>query len=190
MDMVRFETILNTQIRRLGVEETMEGLVFQFLEKIGLMWMASHLAPAQEHLASNVLYRKLATAIDGLPFNTSGKKVMLFLPEGEIHEMGLMYVQYLLRKGGKTPIYLGANTPFKEVQWVFEAVKPDYVYTHLTAVAKDWDAGRYLKKLAEVLGSTPLMVSGGLVHKKMPASIKNVTPLMSLAEVRTALAAL
>jgi DNA-binding transcriptional MerR regulator len=190
MDMIRFETVLNSHIRKVGIEEAMEGLVFQFLEKIGLMWMSSRLAPAQEHLASNVLYRKLATTIDGLPFNPGGKKVLLFLPEGEIHEMGLMYVHYLLRKGGRTPIYLGANTPYKEVQLVFEAARPDYVYTHLTAVAKDWDPERYLKKLAETLGNAHLLVSGSILHKKKPISLRNVRFLLSLDEVRCALAAL
>lgn len=190
MDMIRFETVLNNQIHKAGIEETMEGLVFQFLEKIGLLWMASYLAPAQEHLASNVLYRKLAMAIDALPFNATGKKVMLFLPEGEIHEMGLMYVQYLLRKGGRTPVYLGANTPFKEVQLVFEATRPDYVYTHLTSVAKSWDAGQYLKKLADVLKDTPLLVSGHMIQKKRPSGLENVRFLMSLSEAREALSAL
>jgi MerR family transcriptional regulator, light-induced transcriptional regulator len=191
LDMHLFENIINTQIRRKGLEATMEGLIFQFLEKIGLMWVANHLVPAQEHLASNVLYRKLAVAIESLPQpDKDATKVLLFLPEGEVHEMALMYVQYLLRKGGKLPIYLGPNAPIGEVELVYNEVKPAYVYTHLTAVAKDWDPGKYLRKLAETIKDTPIMVSGGMAHKRPIEGAKNIRNLLSLAEVRNALAAI
>jgi DNA-binding transcriptional MerR regulator len=187
MDVPRLENMVANQIRRQGMEATMEGLVFQFLEKIGLMWVANYLAPAQEHLASNVLYRKLAVAIDNLHFNPEGVKVLLFLPEGEVHELALMYVQYLLRKNGVIPIYLGANTPLKEVELVYDAVKPDYVYTHLTSVAKDWDPSRYYKRLTEVVKGASLFISGRAIHKIKTVSGDNVRLLHSLNEVRNAL---
>jgi DNA-binding transcriptional MerR regulator len=190
MDMPRFETILNNQIRKHGIESTVEGLIFQFLEKIGLMWVANRLVPAQEHLVSNVLYRKLAVAVDSLPYHTHGRKVLLFLPEGEVHEMALMYVCYLLRKAGKTTIYLGPNTPLKEVEIVFSSAKPDSIYTHLTAVAKDWDPSRYLKKLSAATSGVPIYASGTVVHKYKPDGDSNVHLLFSLAEVRNALASM
>jgi DNA-binding transcriptional MerR regulator len=189
LDMHLFESIINNQIRKKGLEATMEGLIFQFLEKIGLMWVANHLVPAQEHLASNVLYRKIAVGIDALPQpEKDATKVLLFLPEGEVHEMALMYVQYLLRKAGKLPVYLGPNTPISEVVLVHNEVKPDYIYTHLTAVARDWDPARYLKRLAEEVQTTPIMVSGGMAHKKPIDGARNICNLLSLAQVREAFA--
>ncbi len=187
MDMPRFETLINNHVRRFGIEAAVEGLIFHFLEKIGIMWVANHLAPAQEHLASNVLYRKLAVAIDALPQPAEGAKVLLFLPEGEVHEMALMYVHYLLRKSGKIAIYLGPDTPLKEVAAVCEIMKPDYVYTHLTAIAKDWDPARYLKKFTETLQGVNLLVSGGMAHKKAAPAAKNVRFLLSLTEVKDAI---
>lgn len=191
LDMIRFEAIVDNHIRVHGMVATVEGLIFQFLEKIGHMWVANRLAPAQEHLASNVLYRKLAVAIDALPVPDPSVKVLLFLPEGEVHEMGLMYVQYLLRKAGKTPVYLGPNTPIKETEIVFNAVKPDYVYTHLTSVAKDWDPTRYLQRLGAFTKGTPVFVSGSAIQKKGLTSCgDNMHFLKTLEEVRVALAKL
>ncbi len=190
MDMERFEGIFNNHIRKVGIEAAMEGLAFQFLEKIGFMWMANFLVPAQEHLASNVLYRKLAVAIDGLPQPQRGPKVLLFLPEGEVHEMALMYVQYMLRKAGKMPIYLGPNAPLKDAVATCTALQPDYVYVHLTAVAKDFDATRYLKKLTDAIKDIPILVSGGLLQRKTPTAVKGVRLLQSLTEVRDLIAGL
>jgi DNA-binding transcriptional MerR regulator len=190
MNVVSFEQILNENIRKRGVEANIEGLVFQFLEKIGIMWVTNHLIPAQEHLASNVLYRKLAVAIDHLPLNMNGARVLVFLPEGEVHEIGLMYVQYLLRKSGKLPVYLGANTPLAEVAAAFEVTKPAYVYTHLTSVAEAWDGNRYLSKLSELMPDARILVSGAALHKKKYTPGRNTRFLHSLAEVRDAIIAL
>ncbi len=190
MDMERFERILNTHINKVGIEVAMEGLAFQFLEKIGVMWIANYLVPAQEHLASNILYRKLAVAVDGLPQPQSGPKVLLFLPEGEVHEMALMYVQYLLRKAGKIVIYLGTNTPLKDAAAACVTTRPDYVYVHLTAVAKDWEPTRYLKKLTEAIKDIPILISGGMLQRRQPDAVKGVRLLNSLAEVRDLIATL
>eukprot|EP01136_Pigoraptor_vietnamica_P033656 Opistho-1_new@96735 len=108
MNIDKFEKLVNEYMHKYGIEQTIEQLVFNFLEKIGIMWMTDRLFPAQEHMVSNVVYRKLAVAIEGLPPKDAGAtpSVLLFLPEGEIHDIGLMYVNYLLHKYGKNPIYL------------------------------------------------------------------------------------
>ena len=188
MDMVLFEGLVNKYIGKHGIEKAVEELFFQFMEKVGLMWMTNHLIPAQEHLASNVLYRKIAVAIEGLPIpEESATNVLLYLPEGEVHEIGLMYVLYLLRKNGKMPIYLGANTPLREVEMVFETRKPQFVYTHLTSVAEEWDGSRYLKKLPESVPGAQILVSGALLRRKRYSETPNVRFLHSLAEVRDAI---
>ena len=188
MDMVLFETIVNTYIRKHGIEDAVERLVFQFMEKIGIMWMTNHLVPAQEHLASNVLYRKLAVAIDGLPpAAPDATSVLLFLPEGEIHEISIMYVQYLLRKAGKATIYLGANTPLKEVSTVYTTLKPQHIYTHLTSIATEGDSNRYLKRIAETLKGASVLISGAVLRRKKHVPGKGFRFLHSLAEVRNAI---
>ena len=101
-----------------------------------------------------------------------------------------MYVQYLLRKSGKLPIYLGANCPLKEVQAVYAAWQPAWVYTHLTSVARDFDAPKYIRKLSDGLKGAQILVSGPVMKKKSPGSAGNVRMLHSLAEVREVIAAL
>jgi len=189
MDTILFDKLLTQYIVKKGIEATIEGPIFQFLEKAGILWMTDHLIPAQEHLASNVLYRKLAVAIESLPMpSESASKVLLFLPEGEVHEMALMYVHYLLRKKGKMSIHLGQNTPFLEVISACQALKPDYLYTHLTAVTEGWDGNKYLQKLSEGLGHIPILVSGPLLHRRKIPKTANITLLYSLREVREIMA--
>lgn len=185
-DVDRFEGYLNDYIRRNGIEQTVEKLVFLFLEKIGLMWMTDRIFPAQEHLVSNVIYRKIAVAIEGLPpvRPDSAPSVLLFLPEGEIHDIGLLFVHYLLRRHGKYPVYLGPNTPLKDAQFVYESRHPQYVYVHLTSVAEDFEAGKYLARAVATFKDANVLVSGAMLkHRKIEPS-ERLHLLHSLQEVK------
>lgn len=192
MDTIRLEELLNKHINRHGIEASVEELIFRFLEKIGLMWLTDRLFPAQEHLVSNIISRKIAVAIESLPTPdvTAGPSVLLFLPEGEVHDLALCYVHYLLRKYGKMPIYLGQNTPLKEAALVHNVRRPQYAYIHLTATTNDFDPVRYLSGLSNTLPGATVFVSGALLRSRRLPTLQNVRYLLSLEEVRETLVAL
>jgi len=187
-----FETLIDQYIRKNGIEQTVEQLIFLFLEKIGLMWLSDRIFPAQEHLISNVIFRKIAVAIEQLPpkLSTNATSILLFLPEGEIHDLGLLYVHYLLRKFHKDPIYLGPNTPLKEAAFVYEAKRPDYLYLHLTSIAEEFDANKYLQKLSRQFPDCKIFVSGSMLRAKRHQQPPNMVFLYNLQDVRDALLAL
>lgn len=192
MDIDRFEHLLETYLKRHGIEQTTELLLFTFLEKLGIMWMTDRIFPAQEHMVSNLVYRKLALAIEKLPNKNPDAKpsVLLFLPEGEIHDIGLMYVYYLLLKYEKKAIYLGPNSPLKEVQLVVDAKNPDYLYVHLTSVASEFDTLKYLQKLSKTFPKCKILASGSMLKASKLSGLKQVQLLYSLQDVRNTLVTL
>lgn len=193
MDIDLFETLLNGYLKKHGVENMVEKLIFQFLNKIGMMWMTDKLFPAQEHLISNVIYRKLAIAIELLPPKQPGAKpsVLLFLPEGELHDIGLMYVHYLLLKNGKNPIYLGPNTPTQDAVFVHSQKKPDYIYMHITSPANEFDISKFIKATEPYFKTSTLYISGEpVVRKKISHKPEHVKFLSSLEQVKNAIMAI
>jgi len=190
MDTSTIERQLGAHVERHGIEATMEGLVFEFLEKIGLMWLTDRISPAQEHLVSNVLHRKIAVAIDGLPVPPpDAPAVLLFLPEGEIHDLGIWYAHYMLRKAGFDAIHLGANTPLREAQAVYDMRRPSYMYVHLTVSTGAYDAAQYLQHLCNTFADSMVLVSGAILQNTQPPrGIANLRCLYSLEEVRSAFA--
>src|SRR5690606_38297146 len=100
-DQVRFEKIFHNTLLRMGFEQAMLKVIYPYLEKVGLLWLADCVIPAQEHFASNIIRKKLMVAIDGLDMPPEdGEKFLLFLPEGEFHEIPLLFAQYLMKKHG------------------------------------------------------------------------------------------
>jgi len=146
LDVDKVEKILDNFISSKGIERTITQIIFPFLERIGILWLTNRINPAQEHLVTNIIRQKLILGIDGVksPIQTN-KSVLLFLPEGEHHELGLLFIYYLLKSRGIRVYYIGANAPLKDVEYLTQYKPPTFIYSHLTAVAHNFNFERFLQ---------------------------------------------
>jgi DNA-binding transcriptional MerR regulator len=190
LDAKLFEKIVNDYINENGVKDSVRLLLFPFLQRIGILWLTDHIRVAQEHLVSNIIRQKLIKGIEELAIdNTTENTVVLFLPDGEYHELGLLYVYYLLKIKGINTLYLGADVPVEELEYVCKLKRPRYLYTHLTSIPARFNFEKYLSIISNHIGNSLLMISGNVIHqyrKKIPGG---VTFLRSLDEVIEQLAA-
>lgn len=181
---VEFEKLLNEHLKENGIEKTITEIIFYFLEKIGILWHTNHILPVQEHIVSNIVRQKILAAIDNLPLVHKQEPVfLLFLPEDEFHEMGLLYVYYLLRKRKLPVIYLGSSVPLKDVQYLFENKTPDFLYIHLTSFPRKHDLQKYISTLSQRFSHTRILLSGSAVQDYKKLLPSNVTRFQSLEEV-------
>lgn len=165
LDEQRFEKIISSNTLKIGFERTMLNVIYPFLSKIGIMWLTDSINPAQEHFITNLIRQKVIVAIDGQyeTFDEKAKKYMLFLPEGELHELGLLFANYLVRARGNQAVYLGQNMPFADLKMVYDTYKPDYLLTILTNNSKLFNAKEFLNDLSETFPETEILVSGSQV---------------------------
>lgn len=181
-----FEKILDEYIGIKGIEKTITQILFPFLERIGILWLTNHINPAQEHLVSNLIRQKLIVGIDqAKPAFHSDKTILLFLPEGEHHEMGLLFIHYLLKVRGAKVLYLGANIPLKDVVSVVELKNPDAIYTHLTSCCQSFNFDKFLLNLQNRLPKQNAVISGLLTQgykKKLPENIMLKASLSDVME--------
>jgi DNA-binding transcriptional MerR regulator len=161
LDVENFEELLDNCIMTRGIERTIPQIIFPYLEKIGILWLTNHINPAQEHLVSNIIRQKLIMGIDRVSSPLKkGKTVLLFLPEGEYHELGLLFMHYLLKSKGVGIIYLGCSIPMDDVEYVVKLKKPDYLYTHLTTVGHKFNFDKFLAGIGKKFPETPVIISG------------------------------
>lgn len=83
-----------------------------------MLWQTTAITPAHEHFISNLIYQKIQVKID----QEKAKVVphqkctfVLYLPEEEMHEISLLYLNYLLISRGYPTIYLGRSIPFSDL---------------------------------------------------------------------------
>lgn len=179
-----FEALLDGYIAVKGIEKTIIRIIFPFLERIGILWLTNHINPAQEHLVTNMIRQKLIMGIETVkPHLTANTTALLFLPESEHHELGLLFIHYLLKSHGIRVLYVGANVPLKDVESITKLKNPSVLFTHLTSVANNFNFEKFLLNAHNRMPDRPFIVSGVLTQsykKKLP---ENFHFKKSLAEV-------
>ncbi len=191
MSLEDFEGTLDESIRVKGIEKTIHQVIFPFMERIGVLWITGHINPAQEHLVSNIIRQKLIVGTEEVnPMFQLKRSGLLFLPEGEFHELGLLFIQYLLKSRGLRVYYLGANVPLEDVEYVVKYKNPDFIYTHLTSVSSVFSFDKFIHQSLKRFGSVPLIISGRLAatyEKKIPPQIHFKRSLQEVTEFITSL---
>ena len=187
LDEQRFEKIISTNTLKIGFERTMMNVISPFLSKIGIMWITDSINPAQEHFISNLIRQKLMVAIDGQypTLDDNAKRYMLFLPDGELHELSLLFANYLIRARHNKVIYLGQSMPTHDLSMAYEVYKPDYLLTVITSRPADMTAKQYLEKLSELFPESEILVSGNQVigqDLELPENIVQISNLNHLIE--------
>lgn len=127
-----FERTLDSSIENEGFYKTYIEHVLPFLNRIGILWTTGSINVSQEHFASNIIRQKLIAAIDKLE-SPSGENqaYLLFTPEGEPHELSLLFYHYMLKKRGEHVIYLGVNVPETDLNEIIKSVQPKALVTSL-----------------------------------------------------------
>ncbi len=184
LNLTQFEKIIDQFIDARGLEKALTQVIFPFLEKIGLLWSTSHINPAQEHLVTNLIRQKIIVGIETMDrLVTLKSSFLLFLPESEHHEIGLLVVYYLLRQKGAEVSYLGANIPVKDLIYTIEIKKPDYLYCHLSSFQVNMD--KFIGKLSASAKNTDLYISGRLAqeyNKPLPDGMYAIQSMEKLKE--------
>ncbi len=187
MNEARFEKILSRYIMNEGFENAVVKIIFPFFEKIGLLWQTGSINPAHEHFVSNLFRQKLMVAIDNLPVtdNQTAKRFVLFLPEGEYHELGLLFYYYLVKKSGKLIYYLGSSVPYTDVVETAKMVKADYLFTSITSSITGLKTSEYLNKLSKEFPFQTIFVTGLQVKEgiqNIPSNVQKISSPLDLNE--------
>lgn len=188
LDADRFERILSNAVLRIGFERTMRELIMPFLGRVGVLWQVGTIQPGQEHMVSAIIRQKLIAAIDALAPRKHPKRlsILLFLPEGELHELGLLFALYVARSAGHKVTYLGQSVPLADVQMVAEQSKPDLLVTAFLTTRNESAIRNTVVKYAGISKHTRVLAHvNGRTIDRLPS---NARLLNGLDDLTTTLA--
>lgn len=163
-----FDEIFAHSVLKFGIENTIIDIIYPFLIKIGVLWGIDDMYPAQEHFVTQLIKKKLFVAIDGL-FEAHDDKnrevVLLYLPEWEQHEIGLLLAYYLLKKQGKKVIYLGPSVPFDNLKKMSGKNPINTLITLLIDPQPEDIINNYISALSSTFPTKKIFISGS--HNKI-----------------------
>ncbi|MCH2216140.1 MAG: MerR family transcriptional regulator [Flavobacteriales bacterium] len=168
VDELRFEKILANCTLRLGFEQTILNIIYPFFKKVGILWQAGAINPAQEHFISNLIRQKLIVAIDGqgMMIKDDAKKFLLFLPEGELHELGLLFYSYLIQKAGHKVIYLGQSVPLSDVVKVYNHNPSDFIITATLSISSTEGLNKLMQEVLEVFPTKKVILTNRIENQE------------------------
>lgn len=122
-DTDHFNKIFSQLLKTNTFDQIFETVFMPFLKEIGVLWHIGTIDVSHERFASELIKRK---TIEHIGFYTSKARkhniktrVCLFLPFDEIHDIGLIYANYILEKSGIKTTYLGPNIPLESLSKQF-----------------------------------------------------------------------
>jgi methanogenic corrinoid protein MtbC1 len=142
-------------------------VIYPLLNKIGILWQIGSITPSHEHFISNLIRQKLFAAIDSFALEprSNSKTFLLVLPEWELHDIGLLVYNYLIRKKGHKTFFLGQGVPFEDILAVKEQTKPDVVVTSFSSSVEKEDMIAYLKDISACFPGKAIYVGGIQIDK-------------------------
>ncbi len=179
LDETKFNSVLSQSIMKRGFENTVEKILFPFLDRIGILWQAGSVSPAQEHFMSNLIRQKLIVAIDHEMENIKNDKlIVFFLAEGEVHEIGLLFYSLIARKEGFKVLYLGGSVPFEDLVKLNQIKHADAFFSSFISPPENNDLEILLDRYKKEFPETYFFISGLQVKeydKKLPDNFKEVS---------------
>ena len=183
-DEQKFDKVFANCILRFGIKGSYINVIYPALVRVGFMWSKDAIPPVQEHFVTNLLRQKLLAAMDALPPASSTKNTwLLFLPEDEFHETGLLLSNYLIRQSGQKVIYLGANVPFESLKLAVKETQAVNLLFFLIHKNNEEDDRDYIKNISKTFSSKNIYMACDAARFGSYKTASNLTQLHTVMDL-------
>ncbi|WP_343606594.1 MerR family transcriptional regulator [Fluviicola sp.] len=187
LDEQLFHNTFRELTQKTSLSEVFSERIIPFLRRIGVMWLVGTINPAQEHFISNLIRQKIIAAIDALPIPEAGqKKILLYLPEHEWHEISLLVYHYHLRAKGLNSIYLGQSLPYEALLKTVQLLNPTLIVSSWLTAIEPQEMCNYFFRLTEDFPHITIAASGYQVDQlknQLPKTIRHLNGIPDLDQL-------
>lgn len=118
-DQSKFLKTYDDLLSNKSFKEVFYEVFIPLMTEIGLLWQSDTITPAHEHFITYLIKQKLLVNTEKVQIlepTRNDKVFVLYLPYNEIHELGLMYLNYEILSNGYRSIYLGESVPTESLK--------------------------------------------------------------------------
>ncbi|TMU50620.1 MerR family transcriptional regulator [Flagellimonas algicola] len=191
-DQVLFLNTYNSLLADRSFKDIFSEVLIPLLNELGLLWQTDTISPAHEHFISHLIKQKIHINTEKLQMLEPTKKdkvFALFLPENEIHEIGLLYLNYEINLRGYKSIYLGQTMPIENLVDLLKYYDNVHFVSYFTVSPTKDDLSAYFKEFSETLGiseNSKLWVLGHQIRyitdEELPQHIRTFNSIDQLME--------
>jgi len=170
-DQSLFFNTYNNLLKEKSFREIFYQIFIPLLEEMGLLWQTDTITPAHEHFISSLIKQKILVNTEKLQVNRPKKKdktFVLYLPDNEIHELGLMYINYEILLHDYQAIFLGQSIPIDNLVDLIPLYDNIVFVSYFTVKPVKDDLMTYIKDIEKKLirpNHTEFWVLGRMLHE-------------------------
>lgn len=173
LDEELFNDVFKQNVIANGLLATIINLIYPFLNQVGILWSTNKTTPSQEHFISSLIRQKIITEIDNInQLHKNNSKIVLFLPEKENHEIGLLLGYYIAKSMGWKVYYLGQDVPLNNINKILDLSKAKVVFSVFTSPKKE----QFYKDFVTMANKTDVLclVSGSYNTEFLTSNIQYI----------------
>ena len=191
-DQSLFMNTYNSLLREKSFQEIFHTNFIPFLNELGLLWQTDTISPAHEHFITSLIKQKILINTEKLqhlePLRTD-KIFVPFLPENEIHEIGLLYLNYEIILKGYKSIYLGQTVPLDTLKDVMKYFDNLHFVSYFTVSPTRERVKKYVDEFCEIVenhSNSKLWILGYqtqyLEKDKLPDYVKTFNSIQQIVD--------
>ena len=158
--MVNFDVeMFDAKYKILVHNNTFEFVFFKvfvpLMVELGILWQTGAICPSHEHFITSLIKQKIHVqtekiqkkVIDGKSF----PKFAIFLPENEIHELSILFLNFLILSKGYQTIFLGQSMPVKSLKTLLSQADFIHFVTYITIKPSKSDISKFINLFNETI---------------------------------------
>ncbi len=190
-----FTKTFNELIEQFSFREIFKNVFIPLMNELGVLWQTNSISPSHEHFITSLVKQKIHSMCEELQLHETrrnDRRFVLFLPENEIHELGLLYLQYEVLNNGFPCVFLGQSVPIDSLKSLVDIGEPITFLSYFTIEPTQEKINTYLNTFSTeiidniscdlwVLGYQIQFIKGELPKKiRSFSSIDEVTDMLSV----------
>ncbi|MEB8330546.1 MerR family transcriptional regulator [Flavobacteriaceae bacterium KMM 6897] len=191
-DQTMFYNTYNRLLADKSFREIFNDVFIPLLNELGLLWQTDTISPSHEHFITNLIKQKIIVNTDKLQSNEPTRKdktFVLFLPENEIHELGLLFVNYEITLRGYKSIYLGQTVPTECLTDLTKYYDSLHFVSYFTVEPSKDKIDKYIKEFSANVnhdGKSKLWILGyqieNITRTNMPPMLRTFNSIEQLVQ--------
>ena len=130
-----FTKTFNELLEQFSFREIFKNVFVPLMNELGVLWQTNSISPSHEHFITSLVKQKIHSMCEELQLQDNKRKdrrFVLYLPDNEIHELGLLYLQYEVLNNGFQCVFLGQSVPLESLKNLVDIGEPITFLSYFT----------------------------------------------------------
>ncbi|WP_179349353.1 MerR family transcriptional regulator [Winogradskyella pacifica] len=191
-DQALFYKTYESLLKEKTFQDIFYDIFIPFLTEIGLLWQTDTITPAHEHFISTLIRQKILISTEKIQSKQilkSDKTFVLYLPDNEIHELGLMFLNHEIVRHGYRSIFLGPSVPMASLLELKNYYEDIIFVSYFTIKPEKENLVNYLNEFDDLIlktSKTKFWVLGRMINElnkdQFPKNIRAFNSIKTLTQ--------